>query len=153
MTYKYLSFSLAITFISFMVGMILNAFLRKTAFYHTHLSYLNFVKSEKLNHWMGVGMVKWVVKNTPFKYFNQTLKLRPKTDKVGLHALRKEMTKSELDHLTGFAFVSLFALVKFYNSEFLFGLTMMTVNVLMNLHPSLLQQQNKRRIDRLMNKL
>lgn len=58
------------------------------------------------------------------------------------------MTISEIDHLIGFVFVTIFALVKFYYLDFLFGLTIMMVNILMNLYPSLLQQQNKRRIDR-----
>jgi hypothetical protein len=39
--------------------------------------------------------------------------------------------------------------MKFYKTEWLFGLTILIVNKLMNLSPSLLQQQNKRRIDKL----
>lgn len=114
---------------------------------------MNFVKSEKLNKWIGVSVVKWIVKNTPFKYFNQKLKLRNKIEKSDLLKLRQEMTSSEIDHLIGFAFVTFFAMVKFYKAELLFGLTIMIVNVLMNLYPSLLQQQNKRRIDKLIEKL
>lgn len=153
MSYKYLSFSIAITFISFIVGLAINAFLKKTEIYNNNLSNLNFIKSEKLNKWIGVGIIKWIVKNTPFKYLNQKIKLRNKIEKADLHALRKEMTSSEIDHLIGFAFVTIFALVKFYKTEFLFGLTIMMVNILMNLYPSLLQQQNKRRIDKLVKKL
>ena len=62
------------------------------------------------------------------------------------------MTKSEIEHLVGFAFVTIFVLVKFYKSEWLFGFIMMMVNVFMNLNPSLLQQQNKRRLDDLIKK-
>ncbi|RDC56332.1 hypothetical protein DU508_12060 [Pedobacter chinensis] len=152
MTYKYLSFSIAITFISFIVGMAINAILKKTEVYNNELSNLNFVKSEKLNEWIGVDVVKWIVKNTPFKYFNQKLKLRNKIEKSDLLNLRKEMTSSEIDHLIGFAFVTIFALVKFYKAELFFGFTIMIVNILMNLYPSLLQQQNKRRIDKLIKK-
>ena len=153
MTYKYLSFSIAIAFISFIVGMTLNAIVKRTDAYNNKLSNLNFVKSEKLNGWIGVGFVKWIVKNTPFKYFNQKLKLSNKIEKSDLLILRKEMTSSEIDHLIGFAFVTIFALVKFYKTELVFGLTILIVNVLMNLYPSLLQQQNKRRIDKLIKKL
>lgn len=152
MIYKYLSFSIAITFISFIVGMIVSTVLRKTRFYDNELSNLNFIKSEKANKWFGVDIVKWTVKNTPFKYFNQKLQLKNKAEKTDLHKLRKEMTSSEIDHLIGFIFVTLFALVKFYTTEWLFGLTIMIVNILMNLNPSLLQQQNKRRIDKLIKK-
>jgi ABC-type protease/lipase transport system fused ATPase/permease subunit len=98
-------------------------------------------------------MVKWIVKNTPFKYLNQKLQLKNKIEKADLHQLRQEMTSSEIDHLIGFVFVAAFALVKFYKTEWLFGLTIMAVNILMNLNPSLLQQQNKRRIDRLIKKM
>jgi len=149
MTYKYLTFSIAITFISFIVGMAVNAILKKTKFYNNRLSKLNLIKSEKLNKCLGVDIVKWVVKNTPFKYFNQKLKLRNKIEIADLHVLRVEMTSSEIDHLIGFVFVMFFVLMKFYKTEWLFGLTILIVNILMNLSPSLLQQQNKRRIDKL----
>lgn len=149
MVYKYLSFSIAVAFSSFIVGMAVNAFLKKTKFYNDELSDLNFIKSEKWNKWFGVGMVKWIVKNTPFKYFNQKLKLKNRAEKTDLHQLREEMTNSEIEHLIGFVFVTIFALVKFYNSEWLFGVTLMIVNVFMNLNPSLLQQQNKSRINKL----
>jgi ABC-type amino acid transport system permease subunit len=146
---KYISFSIAITFISFIVGMAINAILKKTKFYNNRLSKLNLIKSEKLNKCLGVDIVKWVVKNTPFKYFNQKLKLRNKIEIADLHILRVEMTSSEIDHLIGFVFVMFFVLMKFYKTEWLFGLTILIVNILMNLSPSLLQQQNKRRIDKL----
>ena len=102
-----------------------------------------------MNKCLGVDIVKWVVKNTPFKYFNQKLKLRNKIEIADLHVLRAEMTSSEIDHLIGFVFVMFFVLMKFYKTEWLFGLTILIVNILMNLSPSLLQQQNKRRIDKL----
>ena len=149
---KYLSFSIAITFISFIVGMAVNVLWKNTPFYNNELSNLNFIKSKILNKYLGVDIVKWIVKNTPLKYFNQKLRLRNKIEKTNLHELRKEMTSSEIDHLIGFVFVAIFALMKFYKTEWLFGLTIMIVNILMNLHPSLLQQQNKRRIDTLIKK-
>lgn len=153
MAYKYLSFSIAIAFISFIVGMTVNAALKKTTFYKNELSNLNLIKSERLNKWLGVDLVKWIVKNTPFKFFNPKLTLKTKIDKADLIQLRQEMTSSEIDHLIGFVFVTGFAVAKFYKDEWMFGATIMIVNVLMNLHPSLLQQQNKRRIDRLIKRL
>lgn len=153
MIYKYLSFSISIGFISFILGMTINSFLRKTEFYSTTLSNLNFIKSERLNKAIGIPIFKWVIKNTFFKFFNQKLKLNRKTKKSELHKLREEMTISEIDHLIGFGFVNIFALVKFYNHNILFGLTVILVNIVMNLYPSLLQQENKRRIDKLLKKL
>lgn len=150
MIYKYFTFSISIAFISFLVGMIVNAALRKTAFYNNRLSNLNFIRHETLNRFIGVGVFKWIVKNTFFKFFNQKLTLKRKIEKADLILLRQEMTMSEIDHLIGFVFVAFFALVKFYNHHFLFGCIIMLVNVWMNLYPSLLQQQNKRRIDALL---
>ena len=149
MIYKYLSFSISITVISWMVGMIINAGLKKTAFYNQNLSNLNFIKSGILNKMIGLHYFKWIVKNTFFKFFNQKIKLDRRIDYSDINKLRSEMTASEIDHLIGFVFVTMFASVKFYNFNFTFGLIMMFVNVLMNLYPSLLQQENKRRIDRL----
>lgn len=153
MVFQYVSFSISIGFISFMVGMIINAFLRKTEFYKATLSNLNFIKSERLNKAIGLAGFKWIIKNTFLKFFNQKLKLNRKAEKSDLYKLRKEMTISEVDHLIGFVFVSIFALVKFYNHNFLFGLIIMLVNIVMNLYPSLLQQENKRRIDKFLQKL
>lgn len=153
MIYKYLIFSISITVISFMVGITINGILKKTAFYNKELSNLNFIKSKNLNKWIGVDMVKWIIKNTPIKYLNQNLHLKNKIEAADLHQLRRDMTNSEIDHLIGFLFVTAFALIRFYKTQWLFGLIIMAVNVLMNLHPSLLQQQNKRRIDKLLKRM
>ena len=96
MVYKYFSFSIAIAFISFIVGMTLNAILRRTEFYNKKLSTLNFIKSESLNKIIGIGIFKWIVKNTFFKLFNQKLKLKKKIEKTDLIKLRNEMTISEM---------------------------------------------------------
>lgn len=96
---KYLTYSISIAFISWIVGMIINFFLIKTDFYNKNLSNLNFIKSEVLNKRIGIGIFKWIVKNTFFKYFNQKLKLQKKIEIAELDNLRKEMTISEISHL------------------------------------------------------
>ena len=128
--------------------MIFNSILIKTEYYK-NLSCLNIIESKTLNKRIGLGSFKWIVKNTPFKYFNQKLKLKTKIGITELNVLRKEMTFSEISHLIGFGFVTVFALIKLVNSNYLFALIITIVNILMNLYPSLLQQENKRRIDRL----
>lgn len=150
---KYLSLSIAIVFFSFIVGMIIYEALKKSKFFSNNLQNLNFIKSNQLNKIIGIGVIKWIVKNTFFKFFNQKLKLKSKVEKTDLNKLRNEMTKSEIEHLIGFVFVTIFALVKFYTVSMLFASIMMIVNILMNLYPSLLQQMNKRRIDELIKKI
>lgn len=135
------------------MGMIINAFLKKTEFYSKHLSTLNFIKSNFLNKIIGVFVFKWIVKNTPLKFFNQKLTVKKKIEKADLINLRNDMTASEIDHLIGLSFVTIFALIKFADLNFIFGIAIMLANVALNLYPSLLQQENKRRIDRLLNKL
>ena len=143
---KYLTFAIAISFISWIVGMILNSILLKTEYYKK-LSNLNFVRNKTLNKYIGIEQFKWIVKNTFFKFFNQKIKLKGK--KVKLTDIRKEMTVAEISHLIGFIFVVFFAFYKTFTHNYLFGLIIMIANVFLNLYPSLLQQENKRRIDKL----
>ena len=128
--------------------MILHALIKSQPYY-TDLSNLNFIKSKRLNKAIGLGVFKWIVKNTFFKYFNQKIKLERRIQVDELYELRKEMSISDISHLLGFAVVTLFALVKFIYGNYSFGLVMMAVNIVLNLYPSLLQQENKRRIDKL----
>lgn len=129
-----------------MVGMILNSILLKTKYYKK-LSNLNFVTNKNFNKYIGVEQFKWIVKNTFFKFFNGKITLKDKN--VELSEIRKEMTIAEISHLIGFIFVTVIALYKSISQNFLLGLIIMIANILMNLYPSLLQQENKRRIDKL----
>jgi len=152
MLIQYIIFSVSIVFISFIVGMIMTALIRNTNFYKTSLYSLNFIKSDLTNQIIGVGIVKWIVKNTLFKYLNPKLKFDRKMSNSDIKIIRAEMTKSEIDHLFAFLFVSIFMFVAIYNQKFLSAFIILVINILMNLHPSLLQQQNKRRIDKLLSK-
>ncbi len=118
----------------------------KTEYYKV-LSNLNFITSKELNQYLGIEYFKWIVKNTFFKFFNQKIKLNNK--KADLIDIRREMSIAEIGHLIGFIFVTIAALYKTIPQNYLFGLTIMGVNILMNLYPVLLQQENKRRLDRL----
>ena len=71
---------------------------------------------------------------------------------MDLTEIRKEMTLAEISHLIAFVFVTVFAIYIIITQNFLFALMIMIVNVVMNLFPALLQQQNKRRIDPLIKK-
>ncbi|WP_228433256.1 glycosyl-4,4'-diaponeurosporenoate acyltransferase CrtO family protein [Chryseobacterium arthrosphaerae] len=55
--------------------------------------------------------------------------------------------------MIGFVFVSVFAFLKILGNNFIFAMIIMIVNIMMNLYPSLLQQENKRRIDKFIKKL
>lgn len=143
---NYITFGISISIISWMVGIIFNSFLVKTKYYE-RLSNMNFIASKVLNKYIGIEYFKWIVKNTFFKFFNQKIKLR--NGNADLAEIRKEMTLAETSHLIGFIFVLAFAIYWSIKRSFLFGLIIMIANVLLNLYPSLLQQENKRRIDKL----
>jgi len=144
---KYLTFGIAISFISWIVGVILNAVLMKTPYYHQKLSHLNFIRNENLNTYIGINLFKWIIIHSIFKYFNPKLSLKKKIKITALADLRNEMTIAEIGHLIGFCFVMVFVLIKLINGNYGFALIILLVNIVMNLYPSLLQQQNKRRID------
>ena len=143
---EYFKFAISISFISWLVGLLGNGLLMKMKFYHK-LSNFNFIRNSTANKYLGIKYFQWIVKNTPFKFFNQKIKL--KNGKADLMEIRKEMTYAEIGHLIGFVFVLPFAAYYGIKYSALFGVIIMAINVLMNLYPSLLQQENKRRIDRL----
>lgn len=122
--------------------MLLNFILMKTGYCHK-ISNLNFTENKNI----GIEYFKWIVKNSFFKFFNPKIKVDNK--KTDLTEIRKEMTIAEISHLIAFIFVTVIALYMSILHNYLFGLTIMIVNVLMNLYPSLLQQENKRRIDKI----
>lgn len=124
----------------------------KNKTYYINISNLNFIQNASLNEIMGLGIFKWIVKNTFFKYLNQKLKLKNKVQTSELNELRKEMTYSEISHLVGFGFVTIIAFFNTFSNNYLFGFTLMIINIILNLYPSLLQQENKRRIDKLIKK-
>ena len=149
MIFKYISISISIVFFSFIVGMIITALIKKTNFYNNQLSNLNFIKNELTNNIIGIGVIKWIVRNTFFKFLNQKIKIERKINITDLKNIQNEMTKSEIDHLFAFVFVLIFITILYFKQNYLFATVMLLVNIAMNLYPSLLQQQNKRRIDKL----
>ncbi len=141
-----LTFGTSISVISWMIGIIFNAVFGKTEFYKK-LSNLNFIESKSLNKNIGMGYFKWIVKNTFFKFFNQKIKLENKN--IDLKNIRNEMTLAEISHLIGFIFVAIFAIYYSFRVSLAYGLAIIIPNTFLNLYPSLLQQQNKRKIDKL----
>jgi hypothetical protein len=149
---QYLLFSISITFGSWLIGMILNELVKNKPYYK-NISNLNFLKNESLNTIIGIGLFKWIVKNTIFKYLNQMLKMKKSISISQLIEIRKEMTYSEISHLIAFDAVVIVVIYKIVQGNFLFSMTIMVVNILLNLYPILLQQKNKRRIDNLIQKI
>ncbi|WP_175632393.1 glycosyl-4,4'-diaponeurosporenoate acyltransferase CrtO family protein [Pedobacter ghigonis] len=151
MLIKQITFSFSIAFISWIVGIILNELLAKTAFYQPRLTKLNFIKNEKVNSLLGLDLFKYVLLHSFFKFFNPKLSMKKKIMASELIEYRQEMTKAELNHLLAFGFMNVFIFIKIFQGLYLFALIMTLINLLMNIYPVLLQQQNKRRIDKYLN--
>jgi hypothetical protein len=145
---KYFSFSLSIAFISWIIGMIVTVLLSKTYCYRHTLSNLNFIKDETLNAMIGLELFKWIIMHSFFKYFNPKLSMKKRIKATELGEYRSEMTTAEINHHFAFLFMGIFVLIMIFRGLYLSATVMLLVNILMNLYPSLLQQQNKRRIDR-----
>ncbi len=144
-----LTFGTSISVVSWMIGIIFNGIFARLEFYK-ELSNLNFIKSKYLNKTIGLEYFKWIIKNTFFKYLNQKIKLE--TKKTDFNNIRNEMTLAEISHLVGFIFVAIFAIYFSFKVNLTYGLSIMIPNTLLNLYPSLLQQENKRKIDKLINR-
>lgn len=142
----YITFGITISFSSWLIGLVFNQLLMKTSCYK-QLTNLNFIESKTINKWIGLCQFQWIVKNTFFKFFNQKIKIDNR--KTDLNEIRMEMSIAEISHLIAFVFVLLVAVFQWIAVGFLFAVVIMFFNVLLNLYPSLLQQENKRRIDQL----
>lgn len=101
------------------------------------------------NKIIGVGVVKWILENTFFKFLNPKIKFDKKMNIPDMRNIRNEMTKAEIDHLFAFIFVLVIVIFELFYQKYILAFIMLILNIVMNLFPSLLQQQNKRRIDKL----
>lgn len=143
------TFGLSLSVVSWMVGIIGNAILLKTSYYKK-LSHLNFIPSKAANKALGIGKFRWLVKNSFFRFLNQAIRVDGK--QTDLASIRHQMTLAEISHLIGFFSVACAAVYQCFNVSLIFGFTMMIPNFLLNGYPTLLQQENKRRIDHILNR-
>lgn len=145
----YILNSIAFTFVSWCIGLVLNNIIKKMPFY-SKLSHFNFIKKEATYQAIGMSGFKWILKNSFFKYFNQKLKFETRPSIAQLLEIRKEMTYSEIGHYIAFIFIVVITILKLYNEQLMYATILCICNIIFNLYPSLLQQQNKKRIDRIL---
>lgn len=143
------AFGISLSVVSWIVGIVGTALLQKTRYFEK-LSHLNFIPGRGLNTALGIEPFKWIVKNSFFRFLNQSIKVEGKHTDIAV--IRLEMTRAEIGHLIGFLFVGVAALYQSFAVSLILGLSMMIPNVVLNAYPSLLQQENKRRIDRLLSR-
>lgn len=134
---------------SWTIGLVINLAILNLPFYE-RFSDMNFIRSEAINKAIGVGLVRWGAMKTFFRFFNPNIRLSKSAGVDRLKEIRKQMTHSEIGHLIAFLAVVFYAIFMAVNGKVMFAGMLMLSNILLNLHPSLLQQQNKRRIDRVL---
>jgi hypothetical protein len=142
-----LVFGISMSVVSWMLGIIGISLLARSAAYQ-RLQHLNFIPGRTANRYLGIQVFRRIVRDTPLRFFNPGLRLQD--GRAELRRVRDAMTHAEVSHLIGFAFVAIVALSMALAVDWRFGALMMAPNILLNLYPSLLQQENKRRIDRVL---
>ncbi len=139
---------MAFVFGSWTIGLLINNAIKNTIFYSKH-SHFNLIKKESTSQIIGMKAFKWALKNSFFKYFNQNLKFETRPSISELQEVRKEMTYSEVSHYIAFVIILVVAILKLWKGQAVYAAILFVFNIIFNLYPSLLQQQNKRRIDRI----
>jgi hypothetical protein len=142
----YILQAITLTFISWTVGLLLNNAIKLRTFYG-RISHLNFIKNDVLSKSIGLSKFGWIIKNSFFRVFNKNLNLKSRPNRDDLQRLRTEMVYAEIGHLIGFVFLLSVIVIKLWNGLFLSALILLLFNIIFNLYPTLLQQQNKTRID------
>lgn len=141
--------AIALTFVSWTIGLLLNNAIKKTNFYSL-ISNFSFVKSTSLNKTLGLNLFGWIIKNSFFKVFNQKLKFEKIPTVEDLQQIRKEMVYAEVGHIIGFIFLLFVIIYQIINANTIYVIILFVFNIVFNLYPILLQQYNKKRIDRIL---
>lgn len=139
-------------FISYTIGALLTPPIFKTNFNKYLLD--NQFLNDKWTKRIGVLHFGWLIRHSFMGLFNQKLKYTGKLKQEKLLQLKQEMTFSELGHLTAFFFLIILNLLFIYwKLDWGYIIGFFILNIIFNFYLVLLQQYNKRRIDKLLKTL
>ncbi|WP_374676561.1 hypothetical protein [Flavobacterium sp. NRK1] len=129
-------------------GLLINNAIKHKRFYNT-LTNFNFVRQEKANRILGIFVLKYIILHSFWGKFNPLLTVKERNRET-LIQVRKEMTYAEISHLICFILI-LLLLPILYISNYRTGLIipLFICNIIFHLYPPLLQQYNKRRLDKI----
>jgi len=134
-------------FISYMIGALLTDAIKHREWfqYFQNRNYL----SDKWTARIGVLLFGWAIRKSFMGLFNQKLKLQGKSSQAALTQLKLEMDYAECGHLIGFvALVVVNIWFVCLSLSWGYILVFFVLNIIFNLYLVLLQQYNKRRIDK-----
>lgn len=149
---NFLIYLATIIFNSWAIGAILTLYLQRKNIVNSSLSNLQLIKSDNWNKYLGLNVFKTIVTKTIYGKINKSLKLNGR-DYHDLIKLRKKMVDGEIGHLIGFISAQIIFIISYvkYENE-LFFLIGTLLNLILNFYPVLLQQKNKSRIDKILNR-
>ena len=103
---------------------------------------------------LGVLKFGWLIRHSFMGGFNQKLRYSGKGKEDKLQQLKSDMTYAEVNHLFGFVLLLIFTLISpLFGFELWYVVLLIILNIIFNLYLVFLQQYNKRRIDRLIQKV
>ena len=138
-------------FLCYAIGQILADYLvikKKVGWFEDH-NYLN----DKHTRSIGVLLFGWMVRNSFMGWFNKKLRLKPSSSLEDLQTLKTEMGYAEAGHLVAFYFLLIvniyFVIIKL---DWWYIILFFVINLIFNMYLVLLQQYNKRRIQKLIDR-
>ena len=144
---------LSVIMVSWFFGLLVTAYLKKQAYY-TAISNLCFLNNQRMYTIIGIPVFKWLVTKTVYRHLNKNIKFRTRPDRNELVTVRSAITESEVLHAVAFVFVILAGVpVLLIQGDYKMVFYLMALNVVFNLYPTLLQQYNKAKLDKVIDKL
>ena len=137
--------AVAVMFLSFIIGVFADLFLRRLPLYESISGRFLFA-DEKIYERLGVAWFRRVLLATPLRLFNTQIKIPQNRDLQLLKDIRKHIATAEVSHWVGFAVMMVATIYAWMNYGPKIGLSFVVLNVLGNLYPCMLQQYNKRRL-------
>jgi hypothetical protein len=144
---------LSVIMVSWLFGLLVTAYLKNQPYYSA-ISSLYFLNNQRMYTIIGIPFFKWLVTKTVYRHLNKNIKFRTRPDRNELVNVRSAMTESEVLHAVAFVFVILTGVpVLLIQGDYIMAFYLMVLNVVFNLYPTLLQQYNKTKLDKVMETL
>lgn len=134
-------------FLSFLAGVFADSMLRRMPSYGWLSSQYLFANPKTYER-LGVLWFRRFLLATPLRLFNTSICFNKRSDLELLKKIRGHIASAEMGHWVGFVTMLGLMFVAWWNYGLKVGLGYLVLNVVGNLYPCLLQQYNKRRLDR-----
>ncbi len=141
--------SIAVMFLSFLCGIVGDAILKKHPGYGW-LSTRYLFRNSRSYEVLGIRFFQSLMLKTPLGSFNRRLIVTADRSLQTLETVRREMATAEVSHWVGFVVMFAVTIGVWFKGGggFVIG-SYVILNVFGNVYPAMLQQYNKRRLERL----